>query len=226
MIYILEDDDSIRKLVIYALESRNMQAEGFDSPPRFWEALAKRKPDLVLLDIMLPVQDGISVLKQLRQNTETKQLPVIMLTAKDSEFDRVTGLDSGADDYIAKPFGMMELTARIRAVLRRAPQQTAVKEYCIGCLYVCPAQHIVRVGENAVTLTNKEFLLLCRLIEQPNIVLTREILMEQVWGLYAESENRTLDVHIRSLRSKLGEAGHYIETVRGIGYRIKGAPMP
>jgi len=222
MIFILEDDDSIRKLVIYALESQGMQAEGFADPPAFWEAIAKRKPDLILLDIMLPVQDGISVLKQLRQTADTEKIPVIMLTAKDTEFDRVTGLDAGADDYIPKPFGMMELVARIRAVLRRTRKPPAVTEYRIGALYVSPERHLVQVDGDAVSLTNKEFMLLTVLLENKDLVMTREALLERVWGLYAEPENRTLDVHIRSLRAKLRKAGRYIETLRGVGYRISG----
>ena len=222
MIWILEDDDSIRKLVIYALESQGMQAEGFAAPPPFWDAIAKQKPDLLLLDIMLPVQDGISVLKQLRKNAATEQLPVIMLTAKDTEFDRVTGLDAGADDYIPKPFGMMELVARIRAVLRRIQKPHTVREYRVGSLCVSPEKHQVQADGEAITLTNKEFLLLTVLMENRGFVMTREMLLERVWGLYSEPENRTLDVHIRSLRAKLGEAGKCIETVRGIGYRISG----
>lgn len=220
MIWILEDDDSIRKLVIYALESQGMTAEGFGTPSAFREALKKEMPDLLLLDIMLPGQDGISLLKELRKQPETKHLPVIMLTAKDSEFDRVTGLDAGADDYIAKPFGMMELVARIRAVLRRTQKTPAVTEYRIGALCVSPEKHTVDVGGEQIALTNKEFSLLTVLLENRGLVLTRETLLERVWGLYAEPENRTLDVHIRSLRAKLGAAGRCIETVRGIGYRI------
>ena len=220
LIYILEDDDSIRKLVVYALESQGMEAKGFDAPPAFWTAMAEQLPALLLLDIMLPVQDGISVLRQLRESPDTAHLPVIMLTAKDSEIDRVTGLDSGADDYISKPFGMMELVARIRALLRRAEPKPARTEYRCGVLCVCPEAHRVTVNGAEVQLTNKEFQLLCLLLRDSGIVLTRETLMEQVWALGAERENRTLDVHIRTLRAKLGEAGNYIETVRGIGYRI------
>ncbi len=220
MIYILEDDDSIRKLVIYALESQNMSAEGFAEPSAFWDALKKQMPDLLLLDIMLPVQDGISVLKQLRKRANTQNLPVIMLTAKDTEFDRVTGLDAGADDYISKPFGMMELVARIRAVLRRTQKTPVVTEYRIGTLCVSPEKHTVEVGGEQIAVTNKEFSLLTVLLENKGLVMTRAALLERVWGLYAEPENRTLDVHIRSLRAKLGNAGKFIETIRGVGYRI------
>lgn len=222
MIYLLEDDDSIRKLVIYALESQGYRVTGFSEPKAFRDAMRYELPDLLLLDIMLPGEDGMSILKQLRQSSRTKKLPVIMLTAKNTEFDRVEGLDSGADDYISKPFGMMELIARIRAVMRRFEKPEEIKEYRIGSLYLCPERHEIVVNGEQVDLTYKEFSLLCLFCENKGIVLTRSQLMDKVWGLEAEYENRTLDVHIRTLRSKLGEAGAYIETVRGIGYRMIG----
>ncbi len=222
MIYLLEDDDSIRKLVIYALQSQGFEAEGFSEPEAFRRAMKDRIPDLLLLDIMLPEEDGISILKSLRASEKTGRLPVIMLTAKNTEFDRVEGLDSGADDYISKPFGMMELTARIKAVLRRAQIKETVREYRIGSLYLCPERHEVTVGGVQTDLTYKEFSLLCLFCENKGMVLTRSVLMDRVWGIDADCENRTLDVHIRTLRSKLGAAGGYIETVRGIGYRMVG----
>ncbi len=222
MIYLLEDDDSIRKLVSYALESQGFRVAGFSDPQEFWEAIGSALPDLLLLDIMLPGEDGMTILRKLRQSGKTKSLPVIMLTAKNTEFDRVEGLDSGADDYISKPFGMMELIARIRAVLRRLEKTDGIREYRVGSLYLCPDRHEIRVGEKQVDLTYKEFSLLCLFCENKGIVLTRSQLMDKVWGLEAEHENRTLDVHIRTLRSKLGTAGSYIETVRGIGYRMIG----
>ena len=221
MIYLLEDDDSIRKLVIYALESQGFQVTGFAEPKPFWVAVDAALPDLLLLDIMLPEENGVAILKKLRQNSRTSSLPVIMLTAKNTEFDRVEGLDSGADDYITKPFGMMELTARIRAVLRRYEKTEAVKEYRIGVLYLCPDRHEIKVAGRQIDLTYKEFSLLCLFCENRGIVITRAQLMDRVWGFEAEYESRTLDVHIRMLRAKLGEAGEYIETVRGIGYRMK-----
>ena len=221
MIYLLEDDDSIRKLVIYALESQGFQVTGFAEPKPFWVAVDAVLPDLLLLDIMLPEENGVAILKKLRQNSRTSSLPVIMLTAKNTEFDRVEGLDSGADDYITKPFGMMELTARIRAVLRRYEKMEAVKEYRIGVLYLCPDRHEIKVAGRQIDLTYKEFSLLCLFCENRGIVITRAQLMDRVWGFEAEYESRTLDVHIRMLRAKLGEAGEYIETVRGIGYRMK-----
>ena len=222
MIYLLEDDESIRKLVIYVLESQGFQAEGFETPGAFWRAMEKQKPELLLLDIMLPEEDGILILKKLRQKSETRALPVIMLTARDGEYDRVTGLDAGADDYISKPFGMMELVARVRAVLRRTRQTAPAAEVRFGSLYLCPERHEVQVNEEKIGLTYKEFQLLCLLTEHQGIVMTREILLETIWGLGAERENRTLDVHIRTLRGKLKEAGSMIQTVRGVGYRFTG----
>ena len=221
MIYLLEDDESIRKLVIYALESQGFEAAGFAAPSAFWKAMGKELPELILLDIMLPEEDGLSVLKKLRSSGATKKMPVIMLTAKNTEYDRVIGLDNGADDFISKPFGMMELVARIRAVLRRTGQDAAPQEYRVGLLYVCPVKHLVQVDGKEVVLTYKEFELLCLLLENQGMVLTRNILMYKVWGAEQDRENRTLDVHIRTLRSKLGPAGEYIETVRGIGYRMR-----
>jgi len=222
VIYLVEDDDSIRKLVIYALESQGYVAQGFERPGEFWDAVKREKPQLVLLDIMLPEEDGISVLRHIRSRSDTAELPVIMLTAKNTEYDRVEGLDAGADDYISKPFGMMELIARVRAVLRRKAPESRITEYRVGRLYVCPERHEVRVDGENVALTYKEFLLLSLLMENRGFVLTREVLMDKVWDLGAERENRTLDVHIRTLRAKLGEAGSYIQTVRGVGYRMNG----
>ncbi len=222
MIYLLEDDDSIRKLVIYALESQGYEAEGFAAPSEFWEAMRRRIPELVLLDIMLPEEDGLSVLKKLRADRSAERLPVIMLTAKNTEYDRVCGLDTGADDYISKPFGMMELTARVRAVLRRSSASAPEREYRLGELSLDPRRHLVTVGGEPVQLTYKEFRLLELLMEGGGAVLTRSVLMDRIWDLAAERENRTLDVHVRTLRAKLGPAGKYIETVRGVGYRMNG----
>ena len=222
MIYLLEDDDSIRKLVLYGLDSQGFQAKGFALPSEFWRAMDAEMPELVLLDIMLPEEDGLSILRKLRARPATKRLPIIMLTAKNSEYDRVIGLDHGADDFVSKPFSMLELIARIRAVLRRAEPAQASGDFSLGLLFVSPDRHGVKVGGKDVTLTNKEFELLCLLLRNKGIVLTRATLMDRVWGFESERENRTLDVHIRTLRVKLGEAGSYIETVRGIGYKIGG----
>ena len=222
MIYLLEDDDSIRTLGLYGLDSQGFQAKGFALPSEFWRAMDAEMPELVLLDIMLPEEDGLSILRKLRARPATKRLPIIMLTAKNSEYDRVIGLDHGADDFVSKPFSMLELIARIRAVLRRAEPAQASGDFSLGLLFVSPDRHEVKVGGKDVTLTNKEFELLCLLLRNKGIVLTRATLMDRVWGFESERENRTLDVHIRTLRVKLGEAGSYIETVRGIGYKIGG----
>ncbi len=225
MIYLLEDDDSIRELVTYTLNSQGMEAEGFARPSQFWKALNQKMPSLVLLDIMLPEEDGIAILKKLRSSAATKKLPVIMLTAKGSEYDTVRGLDSGADDYIPKPFRMMELLSRIRALLRRTENAEQIEEYQIGSLYVCPSQHIVKVDAKPVVLTLKEFELLCLLLSKREMVFTRSQLLNQIWGYEFDGESRTVDVHIRSLRQKLGEAGECIETVRGVGYKIGGGNL-
>ena len=222
MIYLLEDDDSIRKLVVYGLQSQGYEAQGFALPSEFWRAMDAQLPELLLLDIMLPEEDGLSILRKLRAAAPTRKLPVIILTAKNTEYDRVVGLDAGADDFISKPFGMMELLARVRAVLRRAEPSGDAGGVQIGVLYICPPQHIVRVNGKNVQLTNKEFEILCLLVENRGIVLTRGTLMDKVWGFDCDRENRTLDVHIRTLRVKLGEAGSCIETVRGVGYKIGG----
>lgn len=221
MIYLLEDDDSIRKLVLYALENQGMSALGFAEPGEFWQAMQERTPELLLLDIMLPEEDGISILRRLRERERSKTLPVIMLTAKNAEYDRVLGLDTGADDYITKPFGMMELLARIRAVLRRAQGPEAAETVLrAGELELDEARHLVTVCGESVSLTAKEFSLLRLLLQNRGRVLTRQVLMDRVWGLEAEPENRTLDVHIRTLRAKLGSQGGLIETVRGVGYKL------
>ena len=221
MIYILEDDASIRKLVVYTLNSQGMEAEGFERPSSFWRALEERQPDLVLLDIMLPEEDGLQVLKRLRADSNTRRLPVLMLTAKSTEYDKVLGLDQGADDYIAKPFGMMELMARIRTALRHSGQgENGGRTYQVGALYVDPGRHVVRDGERDVTLALKEFQLLCLLLERRGTVFTRDQLLNTIWGYEFDGASRTVDVHIRTLRQKLGEAGACIETVRGIGYKV------
>ena len=218
MIYLLEDDDSIRDLVLYTLQSQGMEAKGFPRPSAFWEAVAERLPSLVLLDIMLPEEDGISVLKTLRSSARTCRMPVIMLTAKGTEYDKVLGLDAGADDYLAKPFGMMELLSRIRALLRRTEKDGTV--YRCGVLTVDPGRHTVEVSGRSVALTQKEFEVLCLLLKNKGQVLSREQLIQQVWGYAFTGESRTVDVHMRTLRQKLGEAGSYVETVRGYGYKI------
>lgn len=223
MIYILEDDDSIRKLVTYALESQGFEADGFPAPSPFWKAMEKDVPELLLLDIMLPEEDGITVLKKLRGQPSTKTLPVIMLTAKGAEYDRVEGLDAGADDYVTKPFGMMELLARVRALLRRsnAVESADSREYRFRDLLILPDRHEVFVRDEEVSLTHKEYQLLLLLVKNEGNVLKREVLLDKIWDLGSEPENRTLDVHIRKLRSKLGDVGSCIETMRSVGYRFR-----
>ncbi len=222
MIYFLEDDLSIRKLVCYALEKEGYKIKGLGLPSEFWQEIKIEKPQLVLLDIMLPEEDGLSVLNKLQSDSNTSNIPVIMITAKGSEFDKVTGLDMGADDYIAKPFGITELTSRVRAVLRRYEKTNKSKEYRIGDLYVNPGKHIIEVSGKEITLSFKEYSLLIALLEAEGSVLSRDDLLARVWGEYYD-ESRTLDVHIRKLRIKLESAGDLIHTVKNIGYKLGGS---
>ena len=222
MIYLLEDDNNIRNFVTYALNNSGLECEGFERPSLFWEALEKQVPQLVLLDIMLPEEDGLSVLDKLRHRPDTRSLPIMMLTAKSTEYDKVIGLDAGADDYVTKPFGTMELIARVKALLRRTQPISDEKIYQLGGLSVCPAKHSVTVSGSDVTLTLKEFELLVFLFKHQGNVLTRDQILQEIWGYEFDGENRTVDVHIRTLRSKLGACGELIETVRGIGYRMGG----
>lgn len=220
MIYLLEDDNNIRNFVTYALNNSGLDAEGFAAPRDFWAAMEKQKPQLVMLDIMLPEEDGLSILARLRKAPATKNLPIMMLTAKSTEYDKVVGLDGGADDYVTKPFGTMELIARVKALLRRAEPVSDTRVYEAGGLFLSPAKHIVRVNGEDVALTLKEFELLSYLFKNRGNVLTRDQILQEIWGYEFDGENRTVDVHIRTLRSKLGSCGELIETVRGVGYRI------
>ena len=224
MIYCVEDDAGIRELVVYTLQNTGLEARGFADGEALVAALREQKPDQLLLDIMRPGADGISILRRLRAVRETAKLPVILLTAKNTEYDKVVGLDSGADDYVAKPFGMMELVARIRAVLRRTqdspPGEGGGRPLVAGSICVDERAHSVHVGADEVQLTLKEYQLLCLLMKNQGAVLTRDVLLENIWGYGNESETRTVDVHIRTLRQKLGAGGALIETVRGVGYRM------
>ena len=221
MIFCVEDDDSIRELMVYALTSSGFQAAGFADGPSFWQAMEKGRPELILLDIMLPGEDGISILRRLRAAAETESLPVIMATAKGAEYDKVRGLDSGADDYLVKPFGMLEMVSRVKAVLRRSlPREQAPLLRC-GEIAVDRARHLVTVQNAAVSLTLKEFELLCLFMENPGLVFTRDQLLRSVWGAEFIGESRTVDVHIGTLRTKLGQAGKCIGTVRGVGYKME-----
>lgn len=221
MIFCVEDDDGIRELMVYALRAAGLDADGFADGTEFWAAMQTQRPDLVILDIMLPGEDGISILKRLRRQIGTADLPVIMATAKGTEYDKVTGLDLGADDYLAKPFGMMEMVSRVKAVLRRTMKKPAQKPLRIGGLELNPNTHLVLADGQRVTLTLKEFQLLQTFLEHPGQVFTRDQLLESVWGLDYIGETRTVDVHIGTLRTKLGAYGDLIETVRGVGYRLE-----
>lgn len=220
MIYFVEDDNSIRELVLYTLNNAGYEAKGFERPSLFWDALKLETPRLILLDIMLPEEDGLQILKRLRASSATSKIPIMMLTAKGTEYDKVIGLDYGADDYVPKPFGMMELIARVKALLRRAEVVDADRDYTIGKLFMSPSKHVVKVDNTDITLTLKEFEMLTLLVENQGIVFTRDQLLSKIWGYAFDGESRTVDVHIRSLRQKLGVCGGLIETVRGIGYKI------
>lgn len=220
MIFFIEDDDSIRELVLYTLNNAGYEAKGFSKPSLFWETMQTETPRLILLDIMLPEEDGLQILKKLRAASSTHQIPIMMLTAKSTEYDKVIGLDYGADDYLPKPFGMMELIARVKALLRRAKVIDEEKEYIVGALKVVPAKHKASVNGEELSLTLKEFELLTLFVEHQGVAFTRDQLLTKIWGYAFDGENRTVDVHIRSLRQKLGSAGKMIETVRGIGYRL------
>lgn len=221
MIYFIEDDANIRKLVCYALEKEGYAVKGYGLPSEFWQGLKSEKPELILLDIMLPEEDGLSILEKLQADENTKNIPVVMITARDSEFDKVTGLDMGADDYIAKPFGMTELISRVRAILRRYEKTNPSKEFKIRDLYVNPGKHIIKVCGKDITLSFKEYSLLIALLEADGNVVSRDALLKSVWGEFYD-ESRTLDVHIRKLRVKLGTAGELIKTVKNIGYKLGG----
>lgn len=222
MIYCVEDERNIRELIVYTLESSGFQAKGLCDGEELYAALEKKLPDLILLDIMLPGEDGMSILKQLKEDERTGDIPVIMVTARGAEYDKVLGLDGGADDYIAKPFGMMEFVARVKAVLRRRTPKVTANELGTGNLRVLIDQHKVLVDDVPVELTLKEFEMLRYLLENKGIVLTRDQLLTHIWGYDFDGETRTVDVHVRTLRQKLGDAGHLVETVRGVGYRVGG----
>lgn len=219
LIYIVEDDFSIKELESYALINSDFDVDSFDRAKGLFSALEKKMPSLIILDIMLPDEDGLSVLKKLKATPLYKNIPVIMVTAKTSEIDAVKGLDLGADDYITKPFGVMELVSRVKAVLRRT-QRSIVDNLAFKNIIIDEAKHIVFVGDNEIELTYKEYEILKLLIINKGIVMTRDRLMETIWGYDFEQGNRTVDVHIQSLRKKLGDAGDYIKTIRNVGYKI------
>ena len=221
MIYCVEDDNSIRELVVYTLNSTGYQGRGFSNAEEFWEGIKEKLPELIILDIMLPGEDGISILKKLKSSPVTENIPVMMATAKDSEYDKVTGLDLGADDYLAKPFGMMEMVSRVKAVLRRANPNTQKTIVSAGNISIDKSKHKVTVADREIMLTLKEYDLLILLVENPERVFTRDQLLANVWQSDTFVETRTVDVHIGTLRTKLGKEGDVIKTVRGVGYRLE-----
>lgn len=222
MIYLVEDDPSIRKLVSYALSNNGFEVQSFENGEDMFKLLSSIKPELFLLDIMLPGLSGLEILAKLKSESAWREIPVIMLTAKSTEYDKVLGLDSGADDYIPKPFGMMELLSRIRAVLRRYEHPKDKNDVSYGMIVISPSSHTVKVDGKKIELTLKEFNLLLYLMENEGIVLDRDSILNTVWGYSFDGENRTVDVHIRHLREKLGDEGQRIETVKGVGYRFRG----
>lgn len=220
MIYCVEDESGIRNMMVYTLEAAGLKAKGLEDGAALYAALKEEIPSLIILDIMLPDEDGISILKKLRVQSTTQRVPVIMATAKGSEYDKVIGLDSGADDYLVKPFGMMEMVSRVRAVMRRAAQDE-VPAIQIGKLYLNPSAHMVMVDGEPLELTYKEFEMLYMLMSNPGRVFTRQQFLTCIWDQDYDGETRTVDVHIRNLRQKLGPCGNYINTVRGVGYRLE-----
>ena len=220
MIYCVEDDTGIRELMIYTLKASGFEARGFAEASEFWQALSEKLPELILLDIMLPGEDGITVLEKLRHRADTAKVPVIMASAKGTEFDRVKGLDCGADDYLSKPFGMMEMVSRVRAVLRRSAPQKSASVLRLCGIELNIAEHRVISDSKEVQLTLKEFELLRLFMENPGFVFSRELLLSRIWGEEFVGESRTVDVHVGTLRQKLGAPGEAIETVRGVGYRM------
>jgi len=220
MIFCVEDDNSIRDLMIYTLKSVGFEASGFSDSKHFWKALHEQRPQLIMLDIMLPGEDGITVLKKLRSQTATSDIPVIMATAKGTEYDKVIGLDLGADDYLSKPFGMMEMISRVKAVLRRTVQRKTEKILRIGSLEMNIEKHTVTANGKYIQLTLKEYEILLKLMKNMGVAFTRQQLLSDIWGTDFIGETRTVDVHIGTLRTKLGACGEYIETVRGVGYKM------
>ncbi len=223
MIYYVEDERNIRELTVYTLAQSGLEVEGFATDAEFKAACERRLPDAILLDIMLPDADGLQILKRLRANPATADIPVMMVTAKDTEFDTVVALDGGADDYLSKPFGMMELVSRCRALLRRAKRLAPSDDtLVVGDIRLSPSRHEASVGGKPVSLTLREFDLLAYLMAHPGIVCTRDGLLKQVWGWDFDGGSRTVDVHVQTLRSKLEGSSAAIETVRGVGYRLRG----
>ena len=220
MIFCVEDDNNIRDLLVYTLETTGFHARGLVDSQELWKALAEEEPELILLDIMLPGEDGYSILDKLKKSSGTRDIPIIMVTAKEAEFDKVRALESGADDYITKPFGMMEFIARVKAVLRRCSKTKEERELRCKDLKINVERHQVCWKDERIELTRKEFELLLYLMENRGIVMTRDQILCHIWGYDFDGETRTVDVHVRTLRQKLGDTGRLVETVRGVGYRM------
>lgn len=221
LIYIVEDDTNIREIESFALKNSGYQIQDFENAKEFYRAVKEKKPDLALLDIMLPDEDGMEILQKLRKNPETKRLPVIMVTAKATELDRVKGLDLGADDYIIKPFGVMELISRVKALLRRSMGEIQEKILKVDEILLDDERHQVFVSDKPCELTYKEFELLRLMMQNRGIVLSRDVIMDRIWDMNCDVESRTLDVHLKTLRAKLGAAAHHIKTIRNVGYRME-----
>ena len=222
MIWCVDDDNTIRDIEVYTLEQTGFEAKGFADGISMLEALKTEKPELIVLDIMLPGKDGVEVLKEIRSNPETRKIPVIMATAKGTEMDKIQGLDTGADDYLVKPFGVMEMVSRIKAVLRRCEPDEKEEVLSIGEITLSDKEHLVTVNGEKVVLTFKEFEILKLFMSNPGIVFSRDKLLSEVWGIDYLGESRTVDMHIKTLRQKLGDAGTIIETVIGVGYKMEG----
>lgn len=221
LIYIVEDDTNIREIESFALKNSGYQIQDFGNAKEFYRAVKEKKPDLVLLDIMLPDEDGMEILQKLRKNPETKRLPIIMVTAKATELDRVKGLDLGADDYIIKPFGVMELISRVKAVLRRSMGEMQEKILKVDEILMDDERHQVYVSDKPCELTFKEYELLRLFMQNRGIVLSRDVIMDRIWDMNCDVESRTLDVHLKTLRAKLGDSAHHIKTIRNVGYRME-----
>ena len=221
LIYIVEDDQNIREIESFALKNSGYQVQDFPNAKEFYRAVKEIKPDAVLLDIMLPDEDGMEILQKIRKNPETKRLPIIMVTAKSTELDRVKGLDFGADDYIVKPFGVMELISRVKALLRRSMAEEHEKMLKVDEIFMDDERHLVFVGEKQCDLTFKEYELLRFFMQNRGIVLSRNVIMDRIWDMNCDVESRTLDVHLKTLRSKLGDSAHHIKTIRNVGYRME-----
>ena len=222
MIWCVEDDAGIRDIEVYALSSTGMEARGFEDGDSFWDALQSEKPELVVLDVMLPGIDGVTLLKRMKASEKFREIPVIMATARGSEYDKVQSLDLGADDYLVKPFGVMEMVSRVKAVLRRCRPRNSEECLQLEGLVLNPREHTVSIDGERVNLTYKEYALLHLFLSQPGIAFTREQLLSKVWNTDFLGETRTVDMHIRTLRQKLGPYGQIIETVRNVGYRLEG----